>query len=130
LRIPSTGSVGRLEEVITTFHAEHRRRFGYAMPDRPVEIVTARLTARADRPSPPLEAAPTVTPQAPRFRPVWFATTGFVETPIYQRDAISRIDRIRGPAIIEQMDTTTVVPPGWVATIDTSANLVLTHGDS
>jgi N-methylhydantoinase A len=130
LRIPLTGSVGRLEEVITTFHAEHRRRFGYAMPDRPVEIVTARLTARADRPSPPLEAAPTVTPQAPRFRPVWFATTGFVETPIYQRDAISRIDRIRGPAIIEQMDTTTVVPPGWVATIDTSANLVLTHGDS
>jgi N-methylhydantoinase A len=130
LRIPLTGSVGRLEEVITAFHAEHRRRFGYAMPDRPVEIVTARLTARADRPSPPLEAAPTVTPQAPRFRPVWFATTGFVETPIYQRDAISRIDRIRGPAIIEQMDTTTVVPPGWVATIDTSANLVLTHGDS
>jgi N-methylhydantoinase A len=130
LRIPLTGSVGRLEEVITTFHAEHRRRFGYAMPDRPVEIVTARLTARADRPGPPLEAAPTVTPQAPRFRPVWFATTGFVETPIYQRDAISRIDHIRGPAIIEQMDTTTVVPPGWVATIDTSANLVLTHGDS
>jgi N-methylhydantoinase A len=130
LRIPLTGSVGRLEEVITTFHAEHRRRFGYAMPDRPVEIVTARLTARADRPSPPLEAVPIVTPQAPRFRPVWFATTGFVETPIYQRDAISRIDRIRGPAIIEQMDTTTVVPPGWVATIDTSANLVLTHGDS
>jgi N-methylhydantoinase A len=130
LRIPLTGSVGRLEEVITTFHAEHRRRFGYAMPDRPVEIVTARLTARADRPSPPLEAVPIVTPQAPRFRPVWFATTGFVETPIYQRDDISRIDRIRGPAIIEQMDTTTVVPPGWVATIDTSANLVLTHGDS
>jgi N-methylhydantoinase A len=130
LRIPLTGSVGGLEEVIAAFHAEHRRRFGYAMPDRPVEIVTARLTARADRPIPPLEAAPTVTPQAPRFRPVWFATTGFVETPIYQRDAISRIDRIRGPAIIEQMDTTTVVPPGWVATIDASANLMLTHGDS
>jgi N-methylhydantoinase A len=130
LRIPLTGSVARLEEIITAFHAEHHRRFGYAMPDRPVEIVTARLTARADRPIPPLEAVPTVTPQAPRFRPVWFATTGFVETPIYQRDAISRMDRIRGPAIIEQMDTTTVVPPGWVATIDTLANLVLTHGDS
>jgi len=55
LRIPLTGSVGRLEEVITTFQrGTPSGAFGYAMPDRPVEIVTARLTARADRPGPAL----------------------------------------------------------------------------
>jgi N-methylhydantoinase A len=95
-----------------------------------VEIVTARLTARADRPAPPPEAPPALTQAEPTWRPVWFATTGFVDTPIYQRDALSRIDRLLGPAIIEQMDTTTVVPPGWIVTIDAMANLLLTREDA
>jgi N-methylhydantoinase A len=130
LRIALFGTDDMLGSVTAAFHAEHQRRFGYAMPDRPVEIVTARLTARADRPAPPPEAPPALTQAEPTWRPVWFATTGFVDTPIYQRDALSRIDRLQGPAIIEQMDTTTVVPPGWIVTIDAMANLLLTREDA
>ncbi|MDB5402646.1 MAG: agaF [Rhodopila sp.] len=130
LRIALFGTDDMLGSVTAAFHAEHQRRFGYAMPDRPVEIVTARLTARADRPAPPPEAPPALTQAEPTWRPVWFATTGFVDTPIYQRDALSRIDRLLGPAIIEQMDTTTVVPPGWIVTIDAMANLLLTREDA
>jgi N-methylhydantoinase A len=130
LRIALFGTDDMLGSVTAAFHAEHQRRFGYAMPDRPVEIVTARLTARADRPAPPPEAPPALTQAEPAWRPVWFATTGFVDTPIYQRDALSRIDRLLGPAIIEQMDTTTVVPPGWIVTIDAMANLLLTREDA
>jgi N-methylhydantoinase A len=126
------GVADPLSHAIAGFHAEHQRRFGYVMTERPVEIVTARLTAIAARPAPPPE---TILPRAetpppvPRVRPVWFAATGFVETPIHDRASIGRADRIAGPAIIEQMDTTTVVPPDWIASVDAAANLLLVRED-
>jgi N-methylhydantoinase A len=117
-----------LGHAVASFHTDHQRRFGYAMPDRPVEIVTARLTAVAPRPAPPPEPASAGTADhEPSMRPVWFQATGFVDTPILDRDAVGRDDRIIGPAIIEQMDTTTVVPPGWTATVDAANNLLLTR---
>ncbi len=118
------------DPVNARFHAEHRRRFGYAMPDRRVEVVTARLTARASRPAPPPERAPAARPARRRDRSVWFAPTGFVDTVVHARDGLATGDVIGGPAIIEQMDTTTVVPPGWRATVDTTWNLVLTTEQS
>jgi N-methylhydantoinase A len=51
-------------------------------------------------------------------RKVWFAETGFVGTPVYDRARLPALCRIAGPAIIEQMDTTTVVPPGARVTND------------
>ena len=42
---------------------------------------------------------------------VWFPETGFVTTPVYDRERLAANCRLLGPAIIEQMDTTTVVPP-------------------
>ena len=42
---------------------------------------------------------------------MWFPETGFVNTPVYDRDRLPADARIAGPAIVEQMDTTTVVPP-------------------
>lgn len=125
LRVALDEDVNTLAPVIAAFHAEHQRRFGYAMPARAVEIVTARLTARVARLAPHPEAPLEVVRQAPSSRRVWFAVTGFVETPIYQRQAIGYSSRIAGPAVIEQMDTTTIVPPGWSVTIDRNANLLL-----
>jgi N-methylhydantoinase A len=120
-------NVNTLATLIAAFHAEHQRRFGYAMPSRAVEIVTARLTARVARPAPHPETPPEVVRLIPGSRRVWFAATGFVETPIYQRHAIGPAARIAGPAVIEQMDTTTIVPPGWHVTVDRMANLLLSR---
>jgi N-methylhydantoinase A len=125
LRVTLTNDVNTLANVVAAFHAEHQRRFGYAMPARAVEIVTARLTARVERPAPHPEAPPVIQPRPAGSRQVWFAATGFVDTPIYRRDAIAVADRIDGPAVIEQMDTTTVAPPGWTLTVDRMANLLL-----
>jgi N-methylhydantoinase A len=127
LSVPLDNDVNTLATVVTAFHTEHQRRFGYAMPERGIEIVTARLTARVGRPMPPPERPAEIAQQAPSSRRVWFAAKGFVETPIYQRDAISSASRIAGPAVIEQMDTTTIVPPGWNATVDRMANLLLSR---
>jgi N-methylhydantoinase A len=127
LSVPLDNAVNTLARVVAAFHAEHQRRFGYAMPKRGIEIVTARLTARVGRPMPPPERPAEIARQAPSSRRVWFAAKGFVETPIYQRDALSSASRIAGPAVIEQMDTTTIVPPGWNATVDRMANLLLSR---
>mgnify|MGYP006186988897 CR=1 FL=1 len=54
-------------------------------------------------------------------RPVWF--DGWVETPVYWRDHLPLELRLKGPAIIEQMDTTIVVEPGCIVTSDADGNL-------
>lgn len=129
LRVPLQPD-SELPQVAQAFHAEHQRRFGYRMSDRPVEIVSARLTALAPRPAPPPEPIETSrTAKAPGTRSVWFAATGYVPTNVLERDTIGVGDTIVGPAIIEQMDTTTVVPPGWTAHVDAVGNLLLTRED-
>jgi N-methylhydantoinase A len=110
------------------FHETHQRRYGYAVPDEPVELVNARLTA----------TAPTVVRQAHHDeeqtrhpervegrgvvrqahhdeRRDVFINGSFVETPVYAREALSAQAMIAGPAIIEQYDSCTYVPPGWAA---------------
>jgi N-methylhydantoinase A len=119
--VPDDGLSG----VVAAFHTEHQRRFGYRMPDRPVEIVSARMTALTPRPSVPPEQAETVVSAEPASRLVWFAATGFVQTQVLSREAVGKA--VSGPAIIEQMDTTTVVPPGWTARVDIVGNLLLTR---
>jgi N-methylhydantoinase A len=63
----------------------------------------------------------------PEIRPVWFAGH-WVETPIYQRDQLSAGEQFAGPAIIEQLDATTVIDPGDRAHVDSSGNVIITVG--
>jgi N-methylhydantoinase A len=63
-------------------------------------------------------------------RRVWFADTGFVATPVYQRELLPVNWRASGPAIIEQMDATTVVPPKARVHNDAVGYLHLTLGDA
>jgi N-methylhydantoinase A len=57
------------------------------------------------------------------YRPVWFAKTGFIDTPVYDRAALPSGASFAGPAVIEQMDATTVVPPDATAAIDPFGNI-------
>jgi len=104
-----------LARLVATFHKRHKAFYGYDMPAQPVEVVTLRLVVTARRRVPPVE--PAVSGRGPlrlallEHRQVWFPETGFVKTPVYDRERLPARGRITGPAIIEQMDTTTVVPP-------------------
>jgi N-methylhydantoinase A len=53
-----------------------------------------------------------------RERRVWFAETGFAACPVYWREALAGGASVAGPAIVEAVDATIVVPPGWMAAID------------
>jgi N-methylhydantoinase A len=118
-----------LATLVSDFHAVHEKAYGYNMPERDVEIVNLRLGLTVIRPTPPLASQTvegTVEAALIEERETWFASTGFGATPVYDRDRLPTGADFVGPAIIEQMDTTTVVPPKARVEIDTIGNMMIT----
>jgi N-methylhydantoinase A len=138
----------RMPEILSAFHAVHERVYGYARTQQPVEFVNVRAVHTYPLPKPaPLpiataedRGASRVSRDAPSARgawgarsgpPItsvrraWFAPAGFVATAIYERARLPLGARVPGPAIVEQADTTTVIPPGHTALVDSSGNLRL-----
>jgi N-methylhydantoinase A len=111
---------------VDQFHRLHDARFGYSLEGRDVEAVAVRLVTIARRPELPGEkpSPPNLTGRR-GSRSVWFRGTGFVETPVIQRVSLAAGDKLPGPVILEQMDTTTVVPPNWTAHADNHGNVIL-----
>jgi len=122
---------GDMTTAVAAFHAAHERRFGYSDPGEPVEVVNCRVKARglAERPNlPRREVDPNARVEPVMHRPVVFAGADGPETretPIYDRAALVPGARLRGPAVVTQYDTTTVVPPGWGGWVDAVGNLIL-----
>ena len=105
-----------LAKLVEGFHRRHKDAYGYDMRGQPVEIVNLRLVVTGKRRALPPERATLARGEVRQAllekRKVWFPETGYVATPVYDRARLPGDCRITGPAIIEQMDTTTVVPPG------------------
>ena len=128
---------GRLEEAdfadaMARFHKEHDRAYGHSAPDEPVELVNLRLTAIGRIAKPRLREIPATGAEAgtavKNRRPVFFAeSSGFVDCPIYDRYLLSAGTIVEGPAIVEEFDTTTVLHPGYMASVDRFGNLLLTQ---
>ena len=92
-------------------------------------MVSYRLRLRVAVPKyePREEAAPSKPrpPQAKGRRTIDLQGTGTCEAALYERDRLDIGAVIDGPAIVEQFDATTVIPPGWGAEVDRRHNLVL-----
>jgi N-methylhydantoinase A len=116
-----------VDALVARFHARHQQLYAYALADAPVEIVTLRVAAagrvrRFTLPSFPRRgAAPTRHPR----RRVHFAGVGWKACPCLDRERLGVGAVVTGPAIVEQLDTTTVVPPGHRARVDRVGNLVI-----
>ncbi len=118
-----------LPVLLERFFAAHERAYGFADREAPVEIVSCRATARASLGAPrparrPIAAART--PTAKQRRPVRFSAAEAMDTPVFSREELQPGDVIGGPAIIDQMDATTVIFPGDVARIDAYGNILVT----
>jgi N-methylhydantoinase A len=113
------------------FVAEHERVYGYAAEEEPIQIVNVRLTALGEPDPLALPAlAPAARPEPVEARagerPVYFDEAAeFVVTPIYRRERLLAGHRLDGPAIVEQMDSTTVILAGQHALVDRHANLLI-----
>jgi len=115
------------EGMLERFHAEHDRVYGFAAPAEPVEAVSLRLTSVGRIAKPPARPLETGGDAAPKeHRPVYFAETGdYVDCPIYDRYALSAGSSFTGPAVVEELDSTTVVHPGFTVLVDDLGNLVI-----
>lgn len=120
--------VSVLYELVERFHKAHEGAYGYRMASQPVQIVNLRLAVVIRRAIP---AARTENVRGPlsqaliEERPVWFPDTGFVPAPIYDRRKLPLETEFVGPSIVEQMDTTTVVPPGAKVEINRAGDLMI-----
>ena len=127
LTVPWPESDLSVDALIARFHARHRQLYTYALNDAPVEIVTLRVAAagrvrRFTVPSLPRRRA--ARPPQTRRR-VYFSGAGWKACPCIDREALGVGAVVAGPAIVEQLDATTVVPPGLRATVDRVGNLVI-----
>ena len=107
------------------FAAAHRREYGYAIDGHAVEIVNCRLKAvgLVDRPSPRFTGG-SGAPQPRSRRQVHF-DDGWHDTPIYDRATLAVGASLAGPAVIDEMSATTVLPAGWTLRVDAAGNLIL-----
>jgi N-methylhydantoinase A len=122
---PLTGE--RVGEIVAAFHATHERVYGYARPQQLVEFVNFRAvhTYPLPRPAvrPAARASGALADARIGERRAYFG--GYVPTTLYERTRLPLGARLAGPAIVEQDDTTTVIPPGVTALVDEVGNLRL-----
>ncbi len=117
--------------VVSLFHEEHQRQFAHSSEGDPVEIVNLRMIAMGRVEAPELGKKDTAPGNAVLIerREVYFEESGgFVDCPIFERDAMGMGTDIVGPAIIEQLDCTTVVHPGQKVSVDEWGNLIISMG--
>ncbi|MBK9715827.1 MAG: hypothetical protein IPO81_31765 [Kouleothrix sp.] len=123
-----------LPAVAARFHALHERRYGHALPDRPIEAVLLRARAISRRP--PLVADHTAAQPArpgalaPRATvPAALESDSATSAPaaLYERADMREGDTFSGPAIVVQLDATTIVPAGWCAVVDPALHLLLSR---
>ena len=106
------------------FHREHEKIYGYANPDRAVEIVTIRVRAKRVVDKPKLRKRIGGVRQEPDFR-VIHSAGAWHRTPVYARALLSATE-YRGPGLVVDYGSTTLVPTGWKFRIDGFGNLKIT----
>jgi N-methylhydantoinase A len=124
---------GQIGPIIEAFERTYARYFGRTEPGVPVEVVSWRMVVRG--PTVDIELARTrphegeasqesVVPKT--WRKAWFeARSGFVDTPVYDRYALRPGTCFEGPALVEERESTVVVPPDAGVRCDESLNLII-----
>jgi N-methylhydantoinase A len=127
---PGAITAATLNALDAGFAEVHRRMYGFVADGEPVQLVTFRIEASGLVPKATFAAQPDAGTEASMAiigkRDVWLPERGgFVTCRVYGRDALRAGNRFPGPAIVEQMDATTVVLPDMVAQVEPYLNLIL-----
>jgi N-methylhydantoinase A len=130
LRVPvPPGAVTKasLEKIAESFHAGHLKTYGHQNRDERVQLVNIRIAAIGA--IPPLSVrnrtAPQGTSPVKSEREVWFRETGAIRAMIYDRGLMPSGLTISGPAVIEALESTILVPPDWQAKMNQDGFILL-----
>jgi N-methylhydantoinase A len=119
LTVPMADSpvtAGVLAALAADFHAKHEQTYGHANTSEPVQLVNLRLTALGRLPPLTLAQPSDVAAGRESERPAWFAGA-MRPCRVLWREGLSAGAAVPGPAVIESLESTTVVPPGWTARV-------------
>jgi N-methylhydantoinase A/oxoprolinase/acetone carboxylase beta subunit len=120
-----------VQRLVDQYRTQYETEFGYQLPEdvATVEIVNARVAAIGitdELDLVPRDPGGDAEAALAGRRPVYFDETGdFTDTPIYARERLGAGATFEGPAVVEQTDTTLLVPPGASATVDQHLNIVI-----
>ena len=126
LAVPAPANVSDIDVLIDGFHTEHEREFNYRRDDAPVSIFRVALTATGMVPKAKLQTHDVKknTRTTDNTREVWFEGKAFMAM-VFERDNLAAGAMFVGPAIVEQFDSTTVIPPATTAEVDTYMNIII-----
>ena len=119
-----------IREIFNSLHAAHEDAYGYSYSGQQhVELVNIRVAGVGLMPDVPgAQPSRDATISRPRFTrrdKVCFGRDHWIDTPFYERDGVGPGSAIKGPAVVLQYDSTTVIHPGQSASVDGSGNLVV-----
>jgi N-methylhydantoinase A len=115
---------GSADAARQAFAEAHRALNGFAL-ETPVELVTLRVEAAASAPSSASASIPTGTGAVPFGRQVVQHATGALEASVFDRSSLGAGDQFDGPAVVTQLDATTLLAAGWRAEVLPSGALLL-----
>ena len=133
LQIPVSSNTLDMEDIQAlkeAFFKEHEKNYGYFNPTAPIQLVNFRSEAIGIVTKPGLSTLEHKTEDPAdciiEYRDVFFDETGFINCPVYDREKLGQTERIEGPCIIEQMDSTSVIPPKAWFLVDHYGNIIVT----
>jgi N-methylhydantoinase A len=125
-------------DLVAAYNERHMHEFGYTIPRHAaeVEIGQVRLVATGLIDKPSLRAAETNGGgkgnanggHAREFREVYYAEEGWIDSAVYRREELLPGMQVDGPAVVDQFDSTTLLPPGASASVDAYQNLIVDVG--
>jgi N-methylhydantoinase A len=124
---PGAVDTASLEKVAESFHARHLKTYGHQNRDETVQLVNVRVAAIGA--IPPLLVRSKTSPQGTNpvksEREVWFRGTGAIGAMIYDRRLMPSGLTLSGPAVIESLESTILVPPDWQAKMNQDGFILL-----
>ena len=127
LAIAAPSPIRAMTDLVEAFHRSHQREYNYRRDDAPVSLFRLNLKAVGVVPKAELaiHEATGVTPLPVSRRPVWFEADASIETPVYERTDLPAGLKLAGPAVVEQVDSTVLIPPGTTAEVDQYLNIII-----
>jgi N-methylhydantoinase A len=129
LNVPVAGPVdaAAVDRIAKGFHAVHAQTYGHDNRAEPVQFVSLRLAAIGLIPPLTIRQQPAAagTKSAKPARKIWFRATGPVAAEVHDRARIPAGAMVDGPAVIESLESTILIPPGWQARMDSDGFILM-----
>ncbi|PRX08564.1 UNVERIFIED_ORG: N-methylhydantoinase A [Martelella mediterranea] len=126
--LDASARAGNVEAAFALFHAEHKRLYSHSDPDAAVEFMTLRARIRGSLAGPKGTGRKRMSSGSKRqlvARDLRIGGEFYANASAFHREGMEADDAVPGPAIIEQDDATTLVPPGFVARLGTQRELII-----